>query len=200
MWSLPSKIWVLANVLTEILICLSFDFRVNILVWCVFDSLTRSKWPETLFPGVIWSKKLRFLKLVLSYRPFRRREKISREHKSENPVIERNLRMLRVTLFWQQIRIGIYAKSYVYSNILVTKTHFLCELTTQICFWSRSRFCCSRTADQVLRTFDTTFGIFRVESITRWVFFYTMWDAPCKPKIAPNEQIHEGLFLSRLPR
>ena len=138
MWSLPSKIWVLANVLTEILICLSFDFRVNILVWCVFDSLTRSKWPETLFPGVIWSKKLRFLKLVLSYRPFRRREKISREHKSENPVIERNLRMLRVTLFWQQIRIGIYAKSYVYREVFGVNVAFYGGLGTKSWFWPKS--------------------------------------------------------------
>ena len=61
-------------------------------------------------------------------------------------------------------RFGIYAKSCIYSDNFGIKIRFWWKLHTQSCVWSKSCFCCSRTADSVSRTFDSRLGKFKVES------------------------------------
>ena len=82
-------------------------------------------------------------------------------------------------------RFGIYAKSYVYSDIFDIKTPFWWKLQTQSCFWAKSCVCCSRTAANFPRTFETRFEKFRVESTLGkmescfvWFSKYIMWDTP----------------------
>ena len=128
-----------------------------------------------------------FLKLVYSYRPFRRRKKTSHEHKSENPVLERNSR-LRWAMLFLIADSESTQKGCIYSDIFGIKIRFWWKLHTKSCFWSKSCFCCSRTADCVSRTFDTRFGKFRVESTwgeMEFGFFYPMWDTPF-PKLCPK--------------
>ena len=60
-------------------------------------------------------------------------------------------------------RFGIYARCCIYSDNFGIKLHFWWKLHIQSCFWSKSCFCCSWTADSVSRSFDTRFGKFMVE-------------------------------------
>ena len=83
-------------------------------------------------------------------------------------------------------RFRIYAKSCLYSDHFDIKTPLWRKLQARSCFWAKSCFCCSRTAANFPRTFETRFGKFMVESTLGimescfcfWFSKHTMWDTP----------------------
>ena len=128
--------------------------------WREFHNATSSEWSQTLIYSIFDMAK--FLKSVCSYQ-------LSDGEKKLPVSTKVKIMFLSVTqycdeLYFSDCRFGIYAKSCIYSNMFGIKIRFWWKVYNQSCFWSKSCFCCSRTADSVSRTFDTRFGKFRVEN------------------------------------
>ena len=61
-------------------------------------------------------------------------------------------------------RFGICVKSYVYRDVFAIIIDFYGELGSKSCFWSKSCFCCSRTACNVSEKTKPAFGLGMFES------------------------------------